>query len=166
MANRHCSFEAVRGLQTQGKSNHLRPHARQIFLSSERVKVDQLAGACVAQNGFTEELLFATAVPIVLKLSFSFCLPRGRQAPKLLKYSVDDGDLTFWDQWKSHFHAALQTQRPITSGRMPDFSLLSYHSPLNLLTLSSERCKVDRVAGACGAKWLYSRVVSLRQLSL
>ena len=60
------------------------------------------------------------------------------------KHSAATDLLTFLDREKSDLRAALHTQRPITSDRIPDLSLLSFHCPRSLT--SGSRMKASGLA--------------------
>ena len=94
--------------------------------------------------------LFATAASLALAFAFLSRWPSGKCAMVFFKQSAADRPL---DRGKFHLHAALHTQRPTTSDPMPDFSLLSFHSPLQSLTSVSRAAgEVDLLAGACVAQ--------------
>ena len=81
----------------------------------------QFSGACWPiswglrpKTALLKSCLFATAVPILLTFASVWSTVRPTDL------------LTSWDPGKSHLHAALHIQRPITSDHMPDLFLLSF----------------------------------------
>ena len=104
------------------KTGRWRPHAAPdlsmlLFHSPQNLSLlpsqlgDLLATwACVAQNGSTEELFVCDSCLYSVGICICQC------------------GLGFWDQWISHFQAALRSLKPITWNNMPDFFLLQFHS--------------------------------------
>ena len=122
-------------------------------LSAERGKIDLLAGFCGLTRLYWRVVCLRQLSLYSAGSCISLLLAKRQAGSDIFEAQCCRTDLlTFWDRGKLHFHAELHTQKPMTSDHMPDFSLLSFHSPLKL--------------GLCGPKRLYWRVVCLWQLSL
>ena len=79
-------------------------------------------GACVDQNGSTEELFVCDSCLYSVDVCILLFLAEWQTGSEFAATDL----LTFWDRGESHFQAALDIQRPITSDHMPDLFLLSF----------------------------------------